>query len=101
MKSFVVGLLASLLCGCAALVPESAAPPVLLHDSYFAPPSHPVSTASVFAVSDEMRRYLRQAMGDDMEAKGKERASWGVSGIRGAFRASSQRASQSSGRLPR
>jgi Tfp pilus assembly protein PilF len=74
MKSFVVGLLASLLCGCAALVPESAVPPVLLHDSLFAPPSHPVSTASVFAVSDEMRRYLRQAMGDDMEAKGKERA---------------------------
>jgi transglutaminase-like putative cysteine protease len=47
---------------------------VLLHDAFFAPASKPVSAADVFAVSDEMRRYLRKEMGDDVEAKGKERA---------------------------
>ena len=71
----LLGLLAGLLtCGCAALAPQSAAPPVLLHDSLFAPASRPVNAAQVFAVSDEMRRYLRQTMGEEMEAKGKERA---------------------------
>jgi Tfp pilus assembly protein PilF len=74
MKNLLPALAAALIYGCATVAPESAAPPVLLHDSLFVAPSHPVNAASVFAVSDEMRGYLRQAMGEEMEAKGKERA---------------------------
>ena len=71
LPSLLLGLL---LCGCATLSPESAAPPVLLHDSLFLPASRPVNAADVFAVSDEMRTYLRKAVGENIEAKGKERA---------------------------
>ena len=66
--------LAWLLPGCAALVPagEKGAP-VLLHDAFFAAPANPVRAADVFAVTDDMRRYLREEIGTAIEAKGKER----------------------------
>jgi Tfp pilus assembly protein PilF len=67
--------LAALLSGCAALTPAGDKPgPVLLHDALFAAPSRPVHPADVFAVSDEMRKYLREEIGESIEAKGKERA---------------------------
>src|SRR5690349_8200263 len=66
--------LALLLPGCAALVPSAEkAAPVLLHDALFAAPASPVRAADVFAVSDDMRRYLREEIGSAIEAKGKER----------------------------
>src|SRR5438270_13092413 len=59
--------------GCATLWPDSAVPPVLLHDNLFAPPSKPVSAADVFAVSDDMRHYLRREIADELESKGREK----------------------------
>ena len=64
-------LAALLLPGCAALWPaQDAAPPVLLHDALFAAPPKPVDAANVFTVSDEMRRYLRHEIADELDAKG-------------------------------
>ena len=76
MKSFITLAIATLLTACANLAPapDPAANTVLLHDSFFAPASKPVRAADVFAVSDEMRLYLREQMGEEMDAKGKERA---------------------------
>jgi Tfp pilus assembly protein PilF len=65
--------LAWLLSACAAFVPAEKAAPVLLHDALFAAPERPVRAADVFAVSEEMRRYLREEIGSAIEAKGKER----------------------------
>jgi Tfp pilus assembly protein PilF len=66
--------LASVLCACAALTPGGdRGVPVLLHDALFAAPEKPVRPGDVFAVSDEMRRYLVQEIGSAIEAKGKER----------------------------
>src|SRR5689334_13695575 len=74
LKSGVCVALISLLSGCAAFVPQGEkVAPVLLHDSLFAAPQKPVRAADVFAVSDDMRRYLREEIGSAIEAKGKER----------------------------
>jgi Flp pilus assembly protein TadD len=73
-RNAAVVLGAVILSGCASLWPAAAgAPPVLLHDALFAPPSQPVDAASVFAVSDEMRRYLRREIAAELENKGREK----------------------------
>ena len=48
---------AALLAGCAAAPP--APPDSLLADGLFAPPHEAIRTDDIFALSDEMRRYLR------------------------------------------
>jgi tetratricopeptide (TPR) repeat protein len=79
MKSFIAFGCALLVSGCAALWPApEGAPQVLLHDSLFTPPTTPVDAASVFAVSDEMRRYLRHEIADVLEAKGREKGLFDV-----------------------
>ena len=73
-RSAGAALAAVILSGCAALWPaQEAAPPVLLHDALFAAPAMPVDAASVFAVSDEMRHYLRREIAAELEAKGREK----------------------------
>ena len=75
MKPFAVLLSAWLVSGCAAMwTSEETPPPVLLHDALFAPPSTPVRSADVFAVTDEMRAYLRNEIAGEMHVKGKEKA---------------------------
>ena len=74
MKSFVWLAAAFLVAGCAALSPPAEKETVLIHDSLFAPPARPVRAADVFAMSDEMRRYLHETVGSEVEAKGRERA---------------------------
>ena len=74
MKSFVALAAAILVSGCTALSPETEKETVLLHDSLFAPAAKPVRAADVFAMSDEMRRYLHETVGSEIEAKGRERA---------------------------
>ncbi len=67
--------LGALLSGCATLWPsDEAPPPVLMHDALFAPPSKPVRAADVFAVSPEMRGYVRHEIADELHAKGGEKA---------------------------
>ena len=67
-------VVAALLPGCAVLwTAPDGVPPVLLHDSLFAPPSGRVDASSVFAVSDEMRHYLRHEIAAELDAKGGEK----------------------------
>ena len=71
MKPILALVPAALLSGCSVLWPAAeTAPPVLLHDSLFAAPAKPVLAADVFAVSDEMRRYLRHEIAEELHAKG-------------------------------
>ena len=61
--------------GCATFWASEETPsPVLLHDALFAPPSRPVRAADVFAVSDEMRNYVRREISEELHAKGREKA---------------------------
>ncbi len=74
-KGLAAALLPLLLPGCAALwAPDETPAPVLLHDAMFAPASKPVRAGDVFAVSEEMRSYVRQEIADELYAKGREKA---------------------------
>lgn len=59
----------------AACAQAPVLPPVpLLHDHLFAAPTQPVGAADVFAMSDAMRRYLRNEIGPRVLSKGRQRA---------------------------
>jgi Flp pilus assembly protein TadD len=60
------------LAGCAT-APRVAVVPELLQDALFAAPTQPVSGDEVFALSEEMREYLRSAAAGPMRAKGRAR----------------------------
>lgn len=57
--ALVVGI--SLLAGCAT-APVGPPPEPLFHDARFAPPSERISAAEVFALNDDMRRYVREKL---------------------------------------
>ena len=69
MKSWALILCAALLSACAG-APQRTPPPQVFHDTLFQPPSTPIDTARVFALSPRMRAYLRdeisQASGKDV-----------------------------------
>lgn len=73
MKHRVILALALLLAACA-----SAPPPqpqrihALYHDELFTPPAQRVDAADVFALSDEMRAYLKGDIARMMRAKGSQ-----------------------------
>jgi Flp pilus assembly protein TadD len=60
-----------LLAGCATS-PAPAGPEALLADPLFAPPSEPVRTDDLFAMSDAMRRYLAVDIADQVRIEGKQ-----------------------------
>src|SRR6476619_579618 len=60
-----------LLAGCAT-TPAPAGPQALLADPLFAPPSEPVRTDDLFAMSDAMRRYLWVDIADQVRIEGKQ-----------------------------
>jgi tetratricopeptide (TPR) repeat protein len=63
-------LATALLGGCASQsVARRAPPPQLFHDQLFQPPSEPVDTSRVFAVSDDMRTYLQREISPDQPGK--------------------------------
>ena len=66
--------LAALAIGGCATAPTGESTASLFHDSLFAPPSEPVSPAQVFALSDEMRRYVREVISQEFEPKGRQKA---------------------------
>jgi Flp pilus assembly protein TadD len=71
MKAFLVLAAAAFLSGCAALWPApEEAPSVLLHDSFFAAPAKPVAASGVFALNEDMRRYLRDEIAGELAVKG-------------------------------
>ncbi|WP_306394831.1 tetratricopeptide repeat protein [Telluria beijingensis] len=61
MKTLVTGLLSLslILGGCASTAPSSNPPAALFADDRFAPPSEPVGAGELFALSAEMRDYLK------------------------------------------
>lgn len=61
------------LAACAVAPPQPPAHPYFA-DELFRPPSKQVDPAGVFAVSDEMRRYLAANVVNEMGAKGRQRA---------------------------
>jgi Tfp pilus assembly protein PilF len=62
MKTCAFLLLSLLLAGCTAL-PVALPPADLFNDSLFRPPSERIAAADIFAVSDEMRRFVRTELG--------------------------------------
>ncbi|MYN29950.1 tetratricopeptide repeat protein [Duganella levis] len=54
---------AAVLGGCASQTPRVAPAQQLFHDQLFQPPSAPIDTASVFALTPEMRDYVKHELG--------------------------------------
>jgi hypothetical protein len=72
MKTWCVLISSMLLVGCAtAPAPERA--DYLLRDKLFAAPSQRISADDVFALSDDMRRYLRSEIAEQLRFRGPQR----------------------------
>jgi tetratricopeptide (TPR) repeat protein len=67
-------LLSCLLLAACAQAPVIPPPAPLFHDDLFAAPSQPVGADQVFAMSDEMRAYLRSEIAPRLRSKGRQRA---------------------------
>jgi Flp pilus assembly protein TadD len=72
MKHSAVPALCMLLAACAH-TPVEQPPARLFSDHLFAAPSERISAADVFALSDEMKRYLETEMADPLRTKGLHR----------------------------
>jgi len=66
---FSIALLQGVLAGCAT-APSNHEVDALFRDKLFAQPGKPVRAADVFAVSDEMRHYLKVQIADHLRNKG-------------------------------
>ena len=71
MKNWAILLFSVLLGGCAT-APAVQRPERLFNDRLFIAASEPVGADDVFAVSDEMRRYLRTEIAGELRAKGNQ-----------------------------
>ncbi|HYC37927.1 MAG TPA: tetratricopeptide repeat protein [Usitatibacter sp.] len=58
--------------GCAT-APSQGTTSGLLADAYFAQPAQPIRATDVFAINDEMRRYLAREVGPKLNEKGRAR----------------------------
>jgi Flp pilus assembly protein TadD len=76
MRRLAVALLGLCLAACAGTPLRAPGAPTaqLLHDRLFATPDEPVRADAVFALSDEMRRYLREEIAEAAQTKGARRA---------------------------
>ena len=70
MKTWTLALPAMLLAACAA-VPTVTQQPRFASDALFAPPSVRVDAGQVFALSDEMRRYVAENIAERARVKGR------------------------------
>jgi len=66
-------LLAALLAGCAT-APPAPAPDDLFHDELFGAPRERVGAEDIFAVSEPMRRFVREEIAQQMRARGPQQA---------------------------
>jgi tetratricopeptide (TPR) repeat protein len=69
MKRWMLLLVCLLLTACAS-VPPPAAPAGLFNDALFEPPALPVRSSEIFALSDEMRRYIDTELAPALRSKG-------------------------------
>ena len=76
MGRLAVVLLSSWLAACAApsIVPNAQPDGRFFNDHLFAAPSERVSSSDVFALSDEMRRYVRAEIAEQARVKGRRQA---------------------------
>jgi tetratricopeptide (TPR) repeat protein len=74
MKRWIVVALCALTVGCASAPRITKAPERLFDDRLFAAPSVRISVDDVFAVNDEMRRYLDTEIAHQIPAKGRQKA---------------------------
>jgi tetratricopeptide (TPR) repeat protein len=73
MRMILPLLLAATLGAC-AIAPVAPTAPELLHDRLFQPPSEPIEdAATIFAVSEEMRRHLAFELAAELRTKGRTR----------------------------
>ncbi len=72
MRHWVCVLFCVLLAACASQ-PPARAPDHLFDDTLFAPPSERIDAAEVFALSDEMKAYLRTEIAGQLRSNGKHR----------------------------
>ncbi|MEO7743746.1 MAG: tetratricopeptide repeat protein [Usitatibacter sp.] len=70
MRFVLLAVLSLVLAGCAA-APAAPSANHLFRDSLFAPATERIAAADVFAVTDEMRRYLREEIGELLAARGR------------------------------
>lgn len=66
-------ILTSLLLAACAQAPVAPRPDGLFQDHRFAPPSERISAADIFAISDEMKHFLREEIGPQLRAHGLQR----------------------------
>ena len=69
MKQWAMLALSAMAAACAT-APVAPPPGDLFNDQLFAAPSERISASDVFAVSDEMRRYLSVDVADELRSKG-------------------------------
>lgn len=88
MLRTLAGLLSlcALLGGCAIAPPVTGAPPDLFADARFAPPSARIDRADVFALSDDMKRYVREDMAPLLHRQGRLRGLLEALGSRARLR---------------
>ena len=70
MRNWAVSLCALLLVGCAT-APGPAVSDGLFNDRLFPPPSERISAEDVFALSDEMKRYLSVDIAPQLRSQGR------------------------------
>ncbi len=76
MNRWMVLLLSSLLAACAAapVAPLAQRDAQLLHDRLFAAPTERIGAGDLFALNDEMKRYIDVAIAEPARIKGRQRA---------------------------
>jgi Tfp pilus assembly protein PilF len=74
MKHWAILLLSLAIAGCASTSPRYDHSETLFQDALFAAPSERISADDVFALSDEMRHYLKTEIADQLRARGPQRA---------------------------
>ena len=72
MRHWALVLTCLLLAACAQ-APVMQRPDTLFRDQRFAAPSERIDAADIFAISDEMKRYLREDIGPQLRAHGMQR----------------------------
>jgi tetratricopeptide (TPR) repeat protein len=72
MRTLFAVLFAAILAGCASVPPPPPPPDPLLRDALFAPPSRPVASGDVFALSEPMQRYLKEHIALEVRRQGRQ-----------------------------
>ena len=72
MRTWTLALSTALLAACTAAPVARQETPRFTHDALFAPPSERVDASQVFALSDEMRRYLAAEILPQSRVKGRQ-----------------------------